>query len=65
MPLLVELLQFLQENCSELLTYGFMNVEMIDSDAGLTTIEELAEEDAIDSWGNFGSFINNHRAFTT
>lgn len=56
---LVELGQFLHQSRSEFLPYGFVDVEVIHSNACLPAVEEFAEEDAVYCWTDLGSLIHN------
>lgn len=56
---------FNQEFLLKRIDFGFMNEYMINSDAGLTTVEEFTENNSRDSVINVSSFINNDGAFTT
>jgi hypothetical protein len=59
---LVELLQFTQESGPEGLPDGLVDVDVVDADAGLPAVEELAEQDAVHCWVHLGRLVHNHRA---
>ena len=40
-----------------------MDEDVIDTDAGLSAVEELTEEDAVDSRAYLSRLVYNHRTF--
>jgi hypothetical protein len=55
----VELLEFEEEGGPEDFFDAVVDVEVVDADAGLPAVEELAEEDAVDCWAYLGSLVDD------